>query len=164
MSKATYVRPMIQSSITRWRRLLPSLAMGLSACGLNACTGSAVLNALTPKSGYTVERDLAYGQDLRQRLDLYVPDDAGADAPLLVFFYGGNWESGSKELYGFVGQAFASRGYVTAIPDYRLYPRSATGVPGRCRGGSSVAARPAAGATLYLAGHSAGASRRDVEP
>ena len=157
---------MIQSSITRWRRLLPSLAMGLSACGLNACTGSAVLNALTPKSGYTVERDLAYGRDPRQRLDLYLPDDAGADTPLLVFFYGGNWESGSKELYGFVGQAFASRGYVTAIPDYRALPAGPLpGVPGRCRSGGGVAARPAAGA-IALSRRAFGGclSRRDAEP
>ena len=51
------------------------------------------------------------------------PKGAGPDAPLLVFFYGGNWERGAKADYAFVGQAFASRGYVTAIPDYRLYPQ-----------------------------------------
>lgn len=158
MPKENYVGPMIRFNITRWRRLLPSIAMTLSACGLNACTGSAVLNALTPKGGYSVERDVAYGQDPRQRLDLYVPDGAAADAPLLVFFYGGNWESGSKELYGFVGQAFASRGYVTAIPDYRLYPQ--VRYPAFLDDAAAAVAWIHAqqpGRSLYLAGHSAGA-------
>ena len=104
---------------SKWR-LLPAMA---AACGLTACSGTAFLNALTPGSGYTVERDLAYGDDPRQRLDLYLPDGSSAETPLLVFFYGGNWESGAKADYAFVGQAFASRGYVTAIPDYRLYPQ-----------------------------------------
>ncbi|MFL5336413.1 MAG: alpha/beta hydrolase [Geminicoccaceae bacterium] len=99
------------------------MATALAALPLAACSGAAVVNALTPRGGYTVQRDLAYGPDPRQRLDLYVPDGAAVDQPLLVFFYGGNWQSGSKDLYRFVGQAFASRGYVTAIPDYRLYPQ-----------------------------------------
>jgi len=37
-----------------------------------------------------------------------------------VFFYGGNWQRGAKEYYLFAAEAFASRGYITAIPDYRL--------------------------------------------
>ena len=120
-----------------------------------------MVNALTPRSGYTVERDLSYGPNARQRLDLYVPDDAAEDAPVLVFFYGGNWQSGSKELYRFVGQAFASRGYVTAIPDYRLYPevRYPTFIEDGALAINWLQAQPAtAGARkLFVAGHSAGA-------
>ena len=113
---------MIRFAASPLRRCYRALAVAAAATPLVGCSGTALVNALTPRSGYTVERDLAYGPNARQKLDLYVPDDAAPDAPVLVFFYGGNWQSGSKELYRFVGQAFASRGYVTAIPDYRLYP------------------------------------------
>lgn len=40
----------------------------------------------------------------------------------MVFFYGGNWQSGSKDDYLFVAEALASRGFVVVVPDYRLYP------------------------------------------
>jgi len=40
----------------------------------------------------------------------------------VIFFYGGTWSAGKKTNYAFVGAALAERGYVTVIPDYRLYP------------------------------------------
>ena len=42
---------------------------------------------------------------------------------MVVFFYGGNWDSGAKAMYRFVGAALAARGVLTVIPDYRLYPQ-----------------------------------------
>ena len=43
-------------------------------------------------------------------------------APVVVFFYGGNWQEGEKSTYRFVGAALAARGLVAIIPDYRIYP------------------------------------------
>ena len=152
---------MIPSPRRLLRRCRSALAVAVAATPLAACSGAAVVNALTPRSGYSVRPDLAYGEGPRQRLDLYVPDGAGPDAPLLVFFYGGNWQSGSKELYRFVGQAFASRGYVTAIPDYRVWPEAR--YPDFVADGAAAVtwlrAWPAAGEgrRVFLAGHSAGA-------
>ena len=152
---------MIGLAASPLRRCCRILAVAVAATPLAGCSGSAVVNALTPRSGYTVERDLSYGPNARQRLDLYVPEGAAADAPVLVFFYGGNWQSGSKELYRFVGQAFASRGYVTAIPDYRLYPevRYPTFIEDGALAISWLQAQPATagGRKLFVAGHSAGA-------
>lgn len=51
---------------------------------------------------------------------LIAPGSAGA--PVVVFFYGGNWNSGNRGDYAFVGEALASRGIVAVIADYRLYP------------------------------------------
>lgn len=126
---------------------------------LVACSGSAFVNALTPRSGYTVERGIAYGEGPRRRLDLYMPDDAGPDAPVLVFLYGGGWDSGDRAMYRFVGQAFAARGYVTVIPDYRIYPEVLW--PGFLDDGAAAVVwaqenAPSRG-PLLLAGHSAGA-------
>ena len=87
-----------------------------------ACGPAALLNALVPDDGYRVERDLAYGDAARQRLDLYLPGAVVAPAPVVVFFYGGRWVAGSKTDYRFVGEALAARGFVVVIPDYRLYP------------------------------------------
>ncbi|PWC39943.1 alpha/beta hydrolase, partial [Azospirillum sp. TSO35-2] len=101
----------------------PSLLLAPLLAGLGACTGPELVDALTPRSGYSVTADLPFGADPRLRLDLYRPDHPAPGAPTVVFFYGGNWESGDKGQYRFVAQALTSRGYTVAIPDYRLYPQ-----------------------------------------
>jgi acetyl esterase/lipase len=85
--------------------------------------GLAVFNALVPKDAgsRTLAENVSYGQDPRHRLDLYRPDGAGP-FPMLFFAYGGSWDSGRRQDYGFVGRAFAAQGYLTAIADYRLVP------------------------------------------
>ncbi len=55
------------------------------------------------------------------------------NAPVLVFFYGGSWDRGSKDDYAFVGHALAAQGFVTVLPDYRLYPQ--VRFPDSCRTG-----------------------------
>ena len=138
-----------------------SLVFGFLA--LTGCSGTDVLNALTPSSGYQLIANVRYGPEDRHLLDLYVPDGANGSTPTIVFFYGGSWQSGSRDDYRFVGEAFAARGYQVAIPDYRLYPDvrfptfledSATAVAwvGEYAQDRGVAAGP-----LYLVGHSAGA-------
>lgn len=90
---------------------------------LCACSPVQVLNALTPDSSYSKTAGIAYGDDSRQKLDVYVPRTALSDAPVVVFFYGGSWNSGSRSDYAFVGEALASKGIVAVVADYRLYPQ-----------------------------------------
>jgi acetyl esterase/lipase len=75
--------------------------------------------ALSPRTARRVARDVPFGAHPRQRLDIYAPQKGGEGRPVLVFFYGGNWDSGDRQDYGFVGRAFAGLGYVTLLPDYR---------------------------------------------
>jgi acetyl esterase/lipase len=97
----------------------------LMSVGLSGCSGLDVLDALVPGGGYTAAPDLPYGAAPRQRLDVYRPaTPTTSPAPVLVFFYGGNWQSGARRHYRFVGQSFASQGVVTVVPDYRLYPEA----------------------------------------
>lgn len=80
-----------------------------------------VLAFFTPGGDARITRDVVYGPGERGMLDVYQPKDARG-APVVVFFYGGSWQMGSRGLYEFVGKALARRGIVTIIPDYRLYP------------------------------------------
>lgn len=89
---------------------------------ISACSGADVVNAIVPKSGYTVHKNIAYGKESRHHLDIYTPNNPRPSQEVIVFFYGGSWKKGSKDDYRFVGQAFASKGYITVIADYRLYP------------------------------------------
>ena len=98
----------------------------LALCGLllAACSPTGALNrlALIASGSPEVARDLPYGPHARQRLDVYVADRKGPPKPVLVFLYGGAWNDGDKSIYGFAGGALAARGFVTVVPDYRLYP------------------------------------------
>jgi acetyl esterase/lipase len=87
---------------------------------LGGCSGAELLNAVAPSAEIVVTTDVAYGQGPRRKLDIYRP--IPANAPVVLFIYGGSWKSGDRSMYRFVGGAFASRGFVTVVPDYRVYP------------------------------------------
>jgi acetyl esterase/lipase len=140
------------------------LSHALAAAGSGVLSaGVPLFNLAIPKTGYSVRRDLAYGGAPRNRLDLYVPDGLAAAAPVLLFFYGGSWQSGSKDIYRAFGQAFASAGIVAAVADYRLYPQ--VKYPDFLQDGAqalrfvreNIAGEGGDPARIFLSGHSAGA-------
>ncbi len=122
-----------------------------------------LLNLMVPRTGYSVLRDLGYGADARHTLDLYIPDGLNGPAPVVLFFYGGSWQSGHKDWYRAVGQGLAARGMIVGIADYRLYPR--VKYPAFIEDGAlavkflhdMVGAHGGDPKKLFLAGHSAGA-------
>ena len=68
-------------------------------------------------------KDLSYDLDPRHKSDLYLPSNIHPARPIVVFVHGGAWDSGHKNDYVFAGQAFTEMGYITSIPNYRLYPQ-----------------------------------------
>ncbi|KAH0015249.1 alpha/beta-hydrolase, partial [Aureobasidium melanogenum] len=77
----------------------------------------------------TPREEFTYGSDPRQMLDVYSPQQVSDDTPILVFLYGGGLSRGDKRMptpptakdlvYANIGHYYASRGFVTVIPDYR---------------------------------------------
>lgn len=101
------------------------LFIAMSSLFLSACTtiGVEVANLPSRFSDHQTITDIVYRQDPQQKLDIYIPQNANNQKlPVIVFFYGGRWESGSKEMYGFLGDKLADRGFVTVLVDYRKYP------------------------------------------
>ena len=144
----------------------PLRRFGLFAIGLLALAGCAkvdILNALIPTGGVTITRDVAYGEGARHKLDIYVPKNVVANAPVIVFFYGGTWQTGAKGDYLFAAQALASTGAIVVVPDYRVYPEVT--FPGFLDDGAAavawtfrnIAAYGGDTRSIFLAGHSAGA-------
>lgn len=107
------------------RTLLTRAGILTLAAWSAACTSVSFLIANVPASfgAYQRTTDLAYGPGKRQTLDIYTPTQPGTGRPVVIFWYGGSWQSGSKAEYKFVGAALAERGFVTVLPDYRLYPK-----------------------------------------
>jgi len=147
-------------------RRFPAYALGglvLLLGGLAACSPLKALNVLSPSGASTATSGVAYGAGPRNKLDIYVPNGGAKGAPVVVFFYGGNWNMGERADYAFVGRALASRGIIAVIPDYRLYPEvrypdflddSAQAVAWASREIARYGGDPA---RLFVMGHSAGA-------
>ena len=143
---------------------LKSVLAALSASFLSGCSSLDVLNAVS-KSPQAASATLSYGPSARQRVEFYpAPQRVTATAvPVVVFFYGGAWESGSRLDYRFIARTFNDLGYLVAIPDYRLTPEVT--YPGFVQDSAEAlrlvieqAARFGGDAQrIVLAGHSAGA-------
>jgi acetyl esterase/lipase len=136
----------------------------MAGLGTGACTPLEALNTLAKvdKGGGLVASGVQYGPHPRQAFDVYRPDRPG-NAPVLVYFYGGNWNSGRRQDYAFIGKTFAARGFLTILADYRIMPEYT--YPAFIEDGA-VAVRVArarasewggASGPVYVAGHSAGA-------
>ena len=97
----------------------------------------------------------------RHCLDFYRPD-GGTGLPILIFAHGGVWQRGGKDQYRNIGEAFAGRGVLTAVVNYRLTPPArhpahaqdvARAVAWVIRHAPEYGARPD---RVFVSGHSAG--------
>ena len=156
-----------------------ALAVGgiaLATQQAQALSALAIVNGITSNGGVGVSKNILYGDEPNQDLDIYYPkplakamnstinDIAIHDSyPMVVFVHGGSWESGSKDEYAFVGQSLAQAGYVTAVINYRkapehLYPDyvedTAQAIAWSYKNAESLHADPK---RLAVIGHSAGA-------
>jgi acetyl esterase/lipase len=69
-------------------------------------------------------REIAFGSDPLQKLDLAVPRAEGK-APLLVFVHGGGWSIGDKRMgAGQKGNHYLATGWAFASTNYRLVPQA----------------------------------------
>ena len=81
--------------------------------------------ALPP--GLRLLRDVAYGPDAQQRMDIYVPDRVQG-APVLFLVHGGGWRRGDKAQDRLVQNKlahWAAQGVVLVSVNYRMLPEAA---------------------------------------
>lgn len=135
----------------------------LMSAALAGCASG--LNKLKPSSTFALTDGVSYGPNPRQKVDIYRPVTPAPPGgwPVVVFFYGGSWHWGNRAEYTFAGEALASRGVLTLIADYRLYPEvrfpdflddSAMATSYALREAARLGGNPQ---RVYVMGHSAGA-------
>lgn len=95
---------------------------------LIATVTSLCMFVLIASTAYTfaapnTQENISYGSLERQKYDQHLPDDITPDTPILLFIYGGSWDSGEKSKYSFIGKTFTKEGFITIIPNYRLFPQ-----------------------------------------
>ena len=139
------------------------LAVTLLPLLLGACNPAYLLNDLVRPDGVTRTADIAFLPGPRHGLDVYRPASAAGTAPVVVYLYGGNWRTGEKGIYEFLGRELGKRGSVVVVPDYRLAPEvvfpafvedNAAAVAWAVRHASELGGDPR---SVFVMGHSAGA-------
>ena len=146
------------------RRTFFTAALGLASTMLLAGCEAAfsAFRLIIPRTGYRIVPDQSYGADPRQKLDIYIPAGLKGPAPVLLFFYGGAWQSGNRADYLAFGQAFASQGIVTVVADYRLYPQVTypafveDGAAALAFVHANIARHGGDASRIFVSGHSAG--------
>ena len=66
------------------------------------------------------ERDVPYGDDLLETMDIYTP--VGSPSAMLMFVHGGYWRSLDKSQHAFIAKPFVDRGVAVAVINYSLCP------------------------------------------
>jgi len=111
-------------------------------------------------------RDIPYGSDPRQRMDVYLPTQAVANAPVIFMVHGGGWRTGGKGETAVVENKapyFTGRGYIFVTINYRMLPDADPYVQAQDVALALAAAQAKAASwggdprRFILMGHSAGA-------
>ncbi|NUS37766.1 MAG: alpha/beta hydrolase [Lysobacter sp.] len=132
--------------------------------GSDAMTGRMAPATVPP--GVRVLRDIPYGDDPHQRLDVYVPEHGASRAPVVFMVHGGGWKRGDKDMDSVVTNKVARwvpRGIVFVSIDYRMLPEANPQVQAQdvARALAYVQRHASAwggdGERTMLMGHSAGA-------
>ncbi len=91
------------------------LLLGLSGCAFKTVERSKNLK-------YT-GTDLASKKE-RRTLNVFAPKKSSSPSNVFLFIHGGNWNSGHKGLYNFLGNRMARKEVVVVIIDYPLSPEA----------------------------------------
>lgn len=105
------------------------------------------------------EVDVPYGAREREKLDIYFPRDESEALPVFVFFHGGYWQAGSKDMSAFMVSPLTARGVAVAIVGYDIAPVGTLDlmVDQVARSLVFLQQRFPDNRGLYVCGHSAGA-------
>lgn len=102
--------------------LRSSLGLGLILSGLAWLPMAPCAPQQVPAPLPGVTRDVAYGTDAAQKMDVFPPVGFAGPRPGVILIHGGGWQGGDKGFYGPLGQALAAKGFVAFSINYRLTP------------------------------------------
>ncbi|KAK4479861.1 hypothetical protein RD792_015404, partial [Penstemon davidsonii] len=74
-----------------------------------------------------IRRGIVYGDQPRNRLDLYLPKNSDGPKPVVAFITGGAWIIGYKAWGSLLGQQLSERDIIVACIDYRNFPQGTIG-------------------------------------
>ncbi len=144
-------------------------AMGRTVDPPKTATIYAQLHEREPYQGFRVMRDLKYGPDDRQALDVFVAEGVSGPRPVFMFVHGGAFVAGTKRAPGspFYDNImlWAARGGLVGVNvTYRVAPKHPWPMGAQDVGAAvrwvaeNIGRHGGDSARVFLAGHSAGAA------
>lgn len=132
-----------------------------------ARNGPAVLDTIDRITGGARDVELIHregiGDSPEQKVAVYRASGDDRPKPVILFFHGGSWRSGSPDDYGFFARALVPEGFTVVLAGYRLMPEgeypamledTASAIAWTKRNIARYGGDPE---TIFIAGHSAGA-------
>ena len=86
-----------------------------SGCAFKSIHRSKNITYLQPDAGQNIAAE---------KLNIFAPKKTAVLKEVLIFVYGGNWNSGRKGLYSFFGSRWARKDVLTVIVDYPKSPKA----------------------------------------
>lgn len=105
-------------------------------------------------TGERAELDIPYGDNAREKLDLFKP--SGEPKGLFVFVHGGFWLKFDKSYWSHFAAGALEHGWAVAMPSYPLCPEVRVGGIARSAAKAVALAAERISGPIRLAGHSAG--------
>ncbi|MBV7264799.1 alpha/beta hydrolase [Erythrobacter ani] len=75
-----------------------------------------------PQAQIRADRTVIYGNDQRQQVDVFEPEGAVDELPLVLHIHGGGWSAGNHKLVQSKPRHFTGQDYYFASTGYRLLP------------------------------------------
>ena len=104
------------------------LLLALASCGvplrhLNAVYDANAHSRWIVRESRLLTADIPYVEDgdPRQIVDIHRVEGEGL-RPVVIFVHGGAWQYGDNKLYASLARTLNEAGFVTVLPQYRLYP------------------------------------------
>ena len=104
--------------------------------------------------GGRAELDIPYGDNAREKLDLFQP--SGEPKGLFVFVHGGFWLKLDKSFWSHLAAGAIEHGWAVAMPSYPLCPEVRVGDIARSAAKAVALSAKRVSGPIRLAGHSAG--------
>lgn len=107
-------------------------------------------------------KNIVYEPNHQLKLDVFSPLKSSVRGDVIIFIHGGNWRTGNKSIYRFVGKGFARKGITAVIINYRLsnkttYPGMAADAAAAVKWTKeNISKYKGDAGKIFLSGHSAG--------
>lgn len=110
------------------------------------------------RQAHQCELDIPYGSSLRERYDLFLPDNGVTATPkgLFVFVHGGYWQRTDKSFWSYLAQGPLESGWAVAVPSYVLCPDASIAQIQEMVVNAIAHAASKVDGPIVLSGHSAG--------
>lgn len=77
-------------------------------------------------NNFVLLENVTYGNHVRHKVDVFIPEKVKSPQGLILFIHGGGWQAGDKTAHHPDAEYFCNKGYISASMNYRYVDESIT--------------------------------------